>query len=63
MGFLPLLNPSNPFSCIVDFEIGIQRCQDVATPTVSIVYDVNGELAAAIASVDAVVRCSADDIV
>lgn len=52
------VEPSYSFSYIVDFEIGIQRCQDVATPTVSNVYDINGELATAIASVEAVVRCS-----
>lgn len=40
---------------------GIQRCQDVATPTVSNIYDINGELATAIASVEAVEKALGPD--
>ncbi|XP_077216055.1 pfkB-like carbohydrate kinase family protein isoform X2 [Tasmannia lanceolata] len=33
---------------------GIQKCNDIATPVVSNIFDANGELAAAVASVEAV---------
>lgn len=37
-------------------DAGILRREDITTPIVSLVYDVNGEVAAGVAGVDAVVR-------
>lgn len=35
---------------------GILRREDISTPIVSLIYDINGEVAAGVAGVDAVVR-------
>lgn len=43
------------FLYIVKFEVGILKDKDIETPVVCNIFDVNGEVAAGVASVEALV--------
>lgn len=43
------------FLYIVKFEVGILKDKDIETPVVCNIFDVNGEVAAGVASVEAFV--------
>ena len=41
--------------CVFEFEVGILKDKDIETPVVCNVFDINGEVAAGVASVEALV--------
>ena len=43
---------------IIEYEVGILKDKDIETPVVCNIFDVNGEVAAGVASVEALVSWS-----
>lgn len=45
----------NDLLYIIEFDVGILKNKDIETPVVCNIFDVNGEVAAGVASVEALV--------